>query len=215
MSQTPAAGAPSSGITSAEVADGDCSSPQRIVGQADPAVRLAGRDAELVEQVREVLLDGRLRDHELVGDRAGRRRLGEHVAGEERSAQRDEHVALACGQRRRRLLGLGLRRPRRPGSRGRSAASGPRGSRRRVAGAATTRSARRSARCRSTSPGRPRTSPPRTARGPRGAGWPSDRRAARRRSRPTCRWSSGRPPAEAASRARPTSPRSRAPRSQA
>ena len=58
--------------------------------------------AELVVQVGEVLLDRRLRDHELVGDRARRRRLGEHVAGEQRAAQRDEHVALARGERRRR-----------------------------------------------------------------------------------------------------------------
>src|SRR4029453_1951551 len=72
---------PSSGITSAQVADGDRSSPQRIVGQPDPAVRLAGGDTELVEQVREVLLDSRLRDDEIVGNRAGRRRLGGHGAG--------------------------------------------------------------------------------------------------------------------------------------
>ena len=78
--------------------------PRRSASLArlDAAVRVARRHAELVVQVREVLLDGGLGDDELVGDRAGRRRLGEHVAGEQRAAQRDEHVALAGGQRRAR-----------------------------------------------------------------------------------------------------------------
>ena len=68
-----------------------------------PAARGGGRrrrDPELVVQVGEVLLHRGLGDHELVGDRARRRRLGEHVAGEQRAAERDEHVALARRQRR-------------------------------------------------------------------------------------------------------------------
>ena len=69
-----------------------------------------GGDAELVVQVRQVLLDRGLRDDELLGDRARRRRLGEHVAGQQRAAQRQEDVALARGQRRRRLVGLRHRR---------------------------------------------------------------------------------------------------------
>jgi hypothetical protein len=50
---------------------------------------------------REMLLHGGVGDDELRGDRADRRRLGERVAGEQRTAQRDEHVALARRERRR------------------------------------------------------------------------------------------------------------------
>ena len=53
-----------------------------------------------------------------------------------------------------------------------------------------------------------RTSPPGTARGSRGGDWPWDRARARRRSRPPCRRSSGRPRARTASCERRRSPRS-------
>ena len=74
--------------------------PRRSASLASAARRcvVAGRDAELVVQVREVLLDGGLGDDELVGDRARGRGLGEHVAREQRAAEGDEHVALARRQ---------------------------------------------------------------------------------------------------------------------
>ena len=53
-----------------------------------------------------MLLDGRLADHEVVGDRARGRRFGEHVTRQQRTTQRDENVALARRERRRFLLDL-------------------------------------------------------------------------------------------------------------
>ena len=106
-------------------------------------VRVAGRDAELVVQVCQVLLDGGLGDDELVGDRSRGRRLGEHVAREQRTAEGDEHVALARRQGRRSLLDLGRGAGGAPAGRGTRAASGRSGSRRRVAIAARPRYARR------------------------------------------------------------------------
>ena len=96
--------------------------PRRSASLAsrDAAVVVGRRDAELVEQVGEVLLDRGLGDHEFLGDRPRGRGLGEHVAREQRTAERDEHVALARRQVGRRLLGLGRRAGRRSADRGRS-----------------------------------------------------------------------------------------------
>ena len=55
-----------------------------------------------------MLLDGSLGDHELVGDRAGRRGLGEHVAVEQRATKGEEDVAFARGQRWGSGLDFGL-----------------------------------------------------------------------------------------------------------
>ena len=57
---------------------------------------------ELVVQVDEVLLDRRLAHDQLGGDLSDGGRLGEEVAGEQRPAQHDEHVALPRRERRRR-----------------------------------------------------------------------------------------------------------------
>ena len=81
--------------------------PERLVREPGAAVGLVAADPELVVEVGEVLLDGRLGDHELLGDRPRRGGLGEHVAVEQRPAQREEHVALAGGQRRRGIRRLG------------------------------------------------------------------------------------------------------------
>ena len=48
-----------------------------------------------------MLLHGGLGDDELRGDRPDRRRLGERVARQQRTAERHEHVALARRERRR------------------------------------------------------------------------------------------------------------------
>ena len=93
----------------AQLGQRDGAAAQRLVGERGAPVVVAGRDAELVVQVGEVLLDGGLGDDELVGDRSRGRRLGEHVARQQRAAEGDEHVALARRQRRRRLLDLGGR----------------------------------------------------------------------------------------------------------
>src|SRR5215208_1255851 len=89
----------------AQLGEGDGAAPQRLVGEPRPA-RALGAYVELVVQVRQMLLDRGLRDDELLGDRLRRRRLGEHVAVQQRTAQRQEDVPLARGQRRRRLVGL-------------------------------------------------------------------------------------------------------------
>ena len=55
----------------AQLRERDGAAPQRLVGEPG-AARAFGADAELVVQVREVLLDGGLRDDELLGDRLRR-----------------------------------------------------------------------------------------------------------------------------------------------
>ena len=98
----------SSSVDSSSVSE---TAPRRSASLAEPSppVRLAGADAELVVQVGQVLLDRGLGDHQVVGDRPRGRRLGEHVARDQRPAQGDEHVALARGEVGRRELGLGRR----------------------------------------------------------------------------------------------------------
>jgi hypothetical protein len=55
-----------------------------------------------------MLLDGCVGDDEFVCDGSCRCRFGEHVARQERPAQRDEDVSFACGDCGRRVIHLGL-----------------------------------------------------------------------------------------------------------
>lgn len=86
--------------------------PRRSASFASrPPCRVVRGHAELVVQVRQVLFHGSLGDNELFGDRAGGRGLGEHVAGEQRPAERGQDVALTSGERRGCVLCFSRRTP--------------------------------------------------------------------------------------------------------
>jgi hypothetical protein len=73
----------------------------------ESAVGVVGADAELVEQVREMLLNGCVGDDKFVCDGSCRCGFGEHVARQERPAERDEDVSFACGESRRGVFHVG------------------------------------------------------------------------------------------------------------
>src|SRR5262249_37433595 len=83
------------GVVAAEIAPRDDAERDRVVRGPGAATLRALRQPELLLELQEVLLDRRLRDAELLGDLADRRRLGERLRVEQRPAQRDEHVAFA------------------------------------------------------------------------------------------------------------------------
>src|SRR4051794_30017733 len=86
-----------SGAGLPEVRQRDRASADRLVRQPDPATLARLVHRELVVEAEEVLLHRGLGDDELLSDLADRRRLGEEVGGQDRPAQRNEHVALATG----------------------------------------------------------------------------------------------------------------------
>ena len=85
----------------AQVAQLDRAAGDRRVRELDAPAFAVRADVELPVQARQVLLDRGLGDDELRGDRPDRRRLGERIAGQQRAAQGEEHVALALRERRR------------------------------------------------------------------------------------------------------------------
>ena len=76
----------------------DESEPDRLARERHPAPLLALRDPELVVEVQQVLLHRRLGDDELRRDLLHRRRLSDHVVGQQRPAECDEDVRLSPGQ---------------------------------------------------------------------------------------------------------------------
>src|SRR5690606_11819403 len=68
-----------------------------LVGEPSAPVGALG-DPELLVEAQQVLLDGRLRDHELPGDVARRGRGHERLVGERGTAQPGQHVDLAAGE---------------------------------------------------------------------------------------------------------------------
>lgn len=76
----------------------DRATPGRLPGEGHAAAPARGIDPELVVQVKKVLLDRCVGDHELLRDLTDGRRFGEAIVGQHRPAQRRQYVAFAASQ---------------------------------------------------------------------------------------------------------------------